>query len=153
MNMKTITTAELLDILPHRYPFLMIDRVSDYDENSLTAIKNFTVNEPYVQGHFPGNHIMPGVMMIEAMAQASTVLAFKYLQNNDLLHEFIQGGILFTAADQIRFKKVVVPGDQLVIHTRLTRRARKIFEFDAAASVDNIIVSHGKLKAVAGISM
>jgi 3-hydroxyacyl-[acyl-carrier-protein] dehydratase len=153
MNMKTITTAELLDILPHRYPFLMIDRVSDYDENSLTAIKNFTVNEPYVQGHFPGNHIMPGVMMIEAMAQASTVLAFKYLQNNDLLHEFIQGGILFTAADQIRFKKVVVPGDQLVIHTRLTRRARKIFEFDAAASVDNIIVSHGKLKAMAGISM
>ena len=153
MNMKTITTAELLDILPHRYPFLMIDRVLDYDENNLTAIKNFTVNEPYVQGHFPGNHIMPGVMMIEAMAQASTVLAFKYLQNNDLLHEFIQGGILFTAADQIRFKKVVVPGDQLVIHTRLTRRARKIFEFDAAASVDNIIVSHGKLKAVAGISM
>jgi 3-hydroxyacyl-[acyl-carrier-protein] dehydratase len=153
MNMKTITTAELLDILPHRYPFLMIDRVLDYDENSLTAIKNFTVNEPYVQGHFPGNHIMPGVMMIEAMAQASTVLAFKYLQNNDLLHEFIQGGILFTAADQVRFKKVVVPGDQLVIHTRLTRRARKIFEFDAAASVDDIIVSHGKLKAVAGISM
>jgi 3-hydroxymyristoyl/3-hydroxydecanoyl-(acyl carrier protein) dehydratase len=81
------------------------------------------------------------------------VLAFKYLQNNDLLHEFIQGGILFSAADQVRFKKVVVPGDQLVIHTRLTRRARKIFEFDAAASVDNIIVSHGKLKAVAGISM
>ena len=153
MNMKTITTAELLDILPHRYPFLMIDRVLDYDENSLTAIKNFTVNEPYVQGHFPGNHIMPGVMMIEAMAQASTVLAFKYLQNNDLLHEFIQGGILFTAADQVRFKKVVVPGDQLVIHTRLTRRARKIFEFDAAASVDDIIVSHGKLKAMAGISM
>jgi 3-hydroxyacyl-[acyl-carrier-protein] dehydratase len=153
MNMKTITTAELLDILPHRYPFLMIDRVLDYDENTLTAIKNFTVNEPYVQGHFPGNHIMPGVMMIEAMAQASTVLAFKYLQNNDLLHEFIQGGILFSAADQVRFKKVVVPGDQLVIHTRLTRRARKIFEFDAAASVDNIIVSHGKLKAVAGISM
>jgi 3-hydroxyacyl-[acyl-carrier-protein] dehydratase len=153
MNMKTITTVELLDILPHRYPFLMIDRVLDYDENTLTAIKNFTVNEPYVQGHFPGNHIMPGVMMIEAMAQASTVLAFKYLQNNDLLHEFIQGGILFSAADQVRFKKVVVPGDQLVIHTRLTRRARKIFEFDAAASVDNIIVSHGKLKAVAGISM
>ena len=153
MNMKTITSAELLDILPHRYPFLMIDRVSDYDENSLTAIKNFTVNEPYVQGHFPGNHIMPGVMMIEAMAQASTVLAFKYLQNNDLLHEFFQGGILFTAADQVRFKKVVVPGDQLVIHTRLTRRARKIFEFDATASVDNIIVSHGKLKAMAGISM
>ena len=107
MNMKTITSAELLDILPHRYPFLMIDRVLDYDENTLTAIKNFTVNEPYVQGHFPGNHIMPGVMLIEAMAQASTVLAFKYLQNNDLLHEFIQGGILFTAADQIRFKKVL----------------------------------------------
>ncbi len=153
MNMKTITSAELLDILPHRYPFLMIDRVLDYDENTLTAIKNFTVNEPYVQGHFPGNHIMPGVMLIEAMAQASTVLAFKYLQNNDLLHDFFQGGILFTAADQVRFKKVVVPGDQLVIHTKLTRHARKIFEFDAAALVDNITVGHGKLKAVAGISM
>jgi 3-hydroxyacyl-[acyl-carrier-protein] dehydratase len=96
---------------------------------------------------------MPGVMLIEAMAQASTVLAFKYLQNNDLLHDFFQGGILFTAADQVRFKKVVVPGDQLIIHTKLTRHARKIFEFDVAALVDNITVGHGKLKAVAGISM
>lgn len=148
-----MTSAEILDILPHRYPFLMIDRVLDYDENTLTAMKNFTANEPYVQGHFPGNHIMPGVMMIEAMAQASTLLAFKYLQNNDLLQDFYTGNILFTAADQVRFKKVVVPGDQLIIHTKLIRHARKIFEFDAAALVDNITVSHGRLKAVAGLSM
>ena len=81
MNKKTISSHELLDILPHRYPFLMIDKVIDYEaENAgyIIAVKNFTVNEPYVQGHFPHphHHIMPGVMLMEAMAQASTVLVY-----------------------------------------------------------------------------
>jgi 3-hydroxyacyl-[acyl-carrier-protein] dehydratase len=156
MNMKTITSAELLDILPHRYPFLMIDRVLDYDENNLTAIKNFTVNEPYVQGHFPGNHIMPGVMMIEAMAQASTVLAFKYVEEQMPSEDFFKymakgAGILFVGADQIKFKKVVLPGEQLIIYSTLTRNARNIFEFDARIEVDGLIVTEGKLKALGGV--
>jgi 3-hydroxyacyl-[acyl-carrier-protein] dehydratase len=78
--MKALNTQDILSILPHRYPFLMIDKVLDYDSEKIIAVKNFTVNEPYVQGHFPGNHILPGVMMVESMAQTSTVLAFKFVE-------------------------------------------------------------------------
>jgi 3-hydroxyacyl-[acyl-carrier-protein] dehydratase len=152
-NMPSLTTSEILEILPHRYPFLMIDKVMDYTEWTITAIKNFSVNEPYVQGHFPGNHIMPGVMMVEAMAQASTILAFKHLEHAEMLHSFMFGDILFVAADQLRFKKVVYPGDQLVVHSKLTRVARKIFEFESSISVNEIEVCEGKLKAVAGLSI
>lgn len=156
MNMKTITSAELLDILPHRYPFLMIDRVLDYDKKTITAVKNFTINEPYVQGHFPGNHSMPGVMIIEAMAQASTVLAFKYVAEQMPSADFFKcmakgAGILFVGADQIKFKKVVLPGEQLIIYSILARNARNIFEFDARVEVDGLIVADGKLKALVGV--
>ena len=154
--MKSLSTQDILSILPHRYPFLMIDQVLDYDAKSLTALKNFTINEPYVQGHFPGNHIMPGVMMVESMAQASTILAFKYVEEQlstaEILKYFGKGtGILFVGADQVRFKKVVVPGEQLKIYTTLTRNARNLFEFDARVEVDGIIVTEGKLKAAAGL--
>lgn len=154
--MKFLSTQDILSILPHRYPFLMIDQVLDYDAKSLTALKNFTINEPYVQGHFPGNHIMPGVMMVEAMAQASTILAFKYVEEQlstaEILKYFGKGtGILFVGADQVRFKKVVVPGEQLKIYTTLTRNARNLFEFDARVEVNGIVVAEGKLKAAAGL--
>jgi 3-hydroxyacyl-[acyl-carrier-protein] dehydratase len=154
--MKSLSIQDILSILPHRYPFLMIDQVLDYDAKSLTALKNFTINEPYVQGHFPGNHIMPGVMMVESMAQASTILAFKYVEEQlstaEILKYFGKGtGILFVGADQVRFKKVVVPGEQLKIYTTLTRNARNLFEFDARVEVDGIIVTEGKLKAAAGL--
>jgi len=134
----------------------MIDQVLDYDAKTLLALKNFTINEPYVQGHFPGNHIMPGVMMVEAMAQASTILAFKYVEEQlttaEILKYFGKGtGILFVGADQVRFKKVVVPGEQLKIYTTLTRNARNLSEFDARVEVDGIIVTEGKLKAAAGL--
>ena len=152
--MNSLTTAEILDILPHRYPFLMIDRVLDFDSQTLTAIKNFTINEPYVQGHFPGNHIMPGVMMVEAMAQASTILAFKYVEATATMEQLVKyfstGTILFVGADQVRFKRVVRPGDQLKINTTLTRSARNLFEFDTNVTVDGILVCEGKLKATAG---
>ena len=154
--MKSLSTQDILSILPHRYPFLMIDQVLDYDAKTLLALKNFTINEPYVQGHFPGNHIMPGVMMVEAMAQASTILAFKYVEEQlttaEILKYFGKGtGTLVVGADQVRFKKVVVPGEQLKIYTTLTRNARNLFEFDARVEVDGIIVTEGKLKAAAGL--
>jgi 3-hydroxyacyl-[acyl-carrier-protein] dehydratase len=131
----------------------MIDRVLDYDTHSLTAIKNVSINEPYIQGHFPGNHIMPGVMMIESMAQASTILAFKYVENNaETIMKYFKGhGILFSGADQVKFKKVVYPGDQLYIYTTLIRNARNLFEFDTRIEVDKIIVAEAKLKAIAGV--
>lgn len=154
--MKSLSSQDILSILPHRYPFLMVDRVLDYNEKIIIAVKNFTINEPYVQGHFPGNHIMPGVMMVEAMAQASTILAFKYVEeqlpSEDFFKYFAKGaGILFVGADQIRFKKVVLPGDQLIIRSTLTRNTRNIFEFDARIEVDGIIVTEGKLKALGGV--
>jgi 3-hydroxyacyl-[acyl-carrier-protein] dehydratase len=154
--MKTLSSQDILSILPHRYPFLMIDRVLDYNAKNITAVKNFTINEPYVQGHFPGNHIMPGVMMVEAMAQASTILAFKYVEDvmpsEDFFKYMAKGaGILFVGADQVRFKKVVLPGEQLIIHSTLTRNARNIFEFDARIEVDGLIVTEGKLKALGGV--
>jgi 3-hydroxyacyl-[acyl-carrier-protein] dehydratase len=154
--MKPLSSQDILSILPHRYPFLMIDRVLDYDATTITAVKNFTINEPYVQGHFPGNHIMPGVMMVEAMAQASTILAFKYVEDvmpsEDFFKYMAKGaGILFVGADQVRFKKVVLPGEQLIIYSTLTRNARNIFEFDARIEVDGLIVTEGKLKALGGV--
>lgn len=154
--MKSLTSQEVLSILPHRYPFLMIDKVLDYDNEKILAIKNFTVNEPYVQGHFPGNHILPGVMMVEAMAQTSTILAFKFVEEcvsmADMAKYFGKGaGILFVGADQVKFKKVVVPGDQLHIHSTMTRNSRNLFEFDARIEVEGIIVAEAKLKAIAGV--
>jgi 3-hydroxyacyl-[acyl-carrier-protein] dehydratase len=99
---------------------------------------------------------MPGVMMVESMAQASPILAFKYVEEQlstaEILKYFGKGtGILFVGADQVRFKKVVVPGEQLKIYTTLTRNARNLFEFDARVEVDGIIVTEGKLKAAAGL--
>jgi 3-hydroxyacyl-[acyl-carrier-protein] dehydratase len=153
--MNTLTAQEILEILPHRYPFVMIDKVENYTKDELIAIKNFTINEPYVQGHFPGNHIMPGVMMVEAMAQASTILAFKYVEEHvsteDLTKYFKGLGILFVGADELRFKRVVYPGDQLKVHSKLTRNVRNIFEFETRIEVNNLIVAEAKLKALAGL--
>lgn len=151
--MNSINIQEILSMIPHRYPFIMIDRVVDYDTANLTAIKNVSINEPYIQGHFPGNHIMPGVMMIESMAQASTILAFKYVENNadDIVKYFKGAGILFSGADQVKFKKVVYPGDQMYVYTTMTRQARNLFEFESRIEVDKIIVAEAKLKALAGV--
>ncbi len=153
--MKSLTTQEVLDILPHRYPFVMIDKVEDYTKDSIIAIKNVTINESYIQGHFPGNHIMPGVMMMEAMAQASTILAFKYVEDHlsseDFAKYFKGPGVLFVGADEVKFKKVVYPGDQLKVYSKLTRNARNIFEFETRIEVGKNIVTEAKLKALAGL--
>lgn len=154
--MKKMSTQEILSILPHRYPFLMIDKVLNYTKDNIIAAKNFTINEPYVQGHFPNHHIMPGVMMVESMAQASTILAFKYVEEyvstEDLSKYFNKGpGILFVGADQIKFKKVVYPGDQMIINSTMTRHSRNLFDFESCIEVEGIVVAESKLKAVGGV--
>lgn len=155
--MNKLTTRQVMKLLPHRYPFLMIDRVEDFSEDYLVAIKNFTINEPYVQGHFPGTHIMPGVMMVEAMAQASSLLGMVHVKNclsqEDEDKYFAEGhGFLFVSADKIRFRKVVLPGDTMHIHSKLVKRARQLFEFECKIFVDDTVVGDGYLKAVGGIS-
>ena len=130
--------SQLLDIrqiqalLPHRYPFLLVDRVVDCQPGvSVTAIKNVTINEPFFQGHFEGWPIMPGVLIIEAMAQAGGLL---YYQSSDDL----EPGQLFylVAVDEARFRRPVVPGDQLRMDVHVARKRRGMWRFECSASVD-----------------
>ena len=136
--MSEITIKEILNMLPHRYPFLMIDRVLECEAfKSIKAVKNVTINEPFFQGHFPNRPIMPGVLILEAMAQATGVLAFyshKTRFKNDA--EYYLVGV-----DKARFKRPVEPGDQLIIDATLTRQLRGIYRFDATAHVDGELVS------------
>jgi len=124
---------EVLRHLPHRFPFVMIDRVLEYQlDTSLTAIKNVTINEPFFPGHFPNHPVMPGVLIVEAMAQACAILSMKTLAKlpqEDSVYYFL--GI-----DKARFKRPVGPGDQLRIEVSIKRKMRGIWLFDAHASVD-----------------
>ncbi len=131
---------EIMRLIPHRYPFLLVDRVLSYrlePERVLTAIKNVTINEPFFQGHFPDQPVMPGVLIIEAMAQACGVLgSLMHADNNEEL-------ILYYLAkiEKARFSKMVVPGDQLVMEVRETWRRRRMGHFECTTLVDGIKVA------------
>jgi 3-hydroxyacyl-[acyl-carrier-protein] dehydratase len=133
---------KIMEYLPHRYPFLLIDRVTACEPGKeLTALKNVTINEPFFQGHFPHHPVMPGVLIVEAMAQASALLAFesfKFESNAKSVYYFV--GI-----DDARFKKPVMPGDQLLITVQILRNLRGIWQFAAQARVDDALVSEAKL--------
>jgi 3-hydroxyacyl-[acyl-carrier-protein] dehydratase len=122
--------------LPHRYPFLLIDRVLDYTKGeSLTAIKNVTINEPFFNGHFPHRPVMPGVLVLEAMAQACAILSFCSLGTLPSPNAVYY----FAGIDKARFKRPVEPGDQLVIRATLRRRLKSMWMFTAEANVgDNL---------------
>lgn len=124
---------KILELLPHRYPLLLIDRVLDYEiDGSLTALKNVTVNEPFFQGHFPGRPIMPGVLILESMAQSSAVLFYESLGESKPEGNIIY---LFVGVDKARFKRPVEPGDQLIITTTIVRKMRNIWKFECVAKV------------------
>ena len=130
---KTYEAKDIQKFLPHRYPFLLIDRVEDYVAGkSLIAIKNVTANEPQFMGHFPGNPVMPGVMIVEAMAQATGVLS--HLSKEEML----EGTTVYYLAsiDKCRFRRIVIPGDQLKIEVQLQGvPKRNIWKFKASATV------------------
>ncbi len=128
--------------LPHRYPFLLIDRVLEHvPGESLLALKNVTINEPFFQGHFPGRPVMPGVLLIEAMAQAAGVLTFRTAgAEPDAQSTFYLVGI-----DKARFRAPVVPGDQLLLKVRFERRIRTIWKFLAEAAVAGKTVASAEL--------
>jgi 3-hydroxyacyl-[acyl-carrier-protein] dehydratase len=136
--MDTMDITGILEHLPHRYPFLLIDRVLEYEkEKLLVAIKNVTFNEPFFTGHFPGKPVMPGVLILEAMAQATGVLAFRSTGRTP-----DKGSLYYLVGlDNARFKKPVIPGDQLVLRAELKRRARDVWKFDCTASVDGALVA------------
>jgi 3-hydroxyacyl-[acyl-carrier-protein] dehydratase len=129
---------EIREYLPHRYPFLLVDRVLELTEGeSIVAIKNVTVNEPFFNGHFPDHPVMPGVLIVEAMAQAAGILGFKTMNKKP------QDGSIyyFVGSDKLRFKRPVVPGDQLKLEAQILSERRGIWKFEVRASVDGDTVS------------
>ena len=134
---------KILKILPHRYPFLLVDRVLDYEiDKHLTAIKNVSINEPFFNGHFPHRPIFPGVLLIEAMAQASAILASMAMDaeaNESTIY-------LFAGVNNVRFRRQVEPGDQVQLNVELTRKKGKVWKTSATATVD------GKLCSTADIT-
>lgn len=141
-GLDTNSVREIMKYLPHRYPFLMLDRVLECRPGeSLTAIKNVTINEPYFQGHFPHFPVMPGVMILEALAQATGVLGFRTRGKEPAENTLY----LFVGIDKARFKRQVEPGDQLLLHVRLLRHKRGIWVFEATARVEGEIAATAEL--------
>jgi 3-hydroxyacyl-[acyl-carrier-protein] dehydratase len=140
--LNSLEIREILSYLPHRFPFLLLDRVITCEPGKkIVALKNVAINEPFFQGHFPGNPIMPGVMILEALAQAAAILSFKtlhYDNSRNLLYYFV--GI-----DNARFKKPVIPGDQLILDVDMLRIVRGIGKFDARAKVGDTVVTEAQL--------
>lgn len=137
---------EVLSLLPHRYPFLLIDRVIDYKENRhLIASKNVTINEPFFAGHFPARPVMPGVLIVEAMAQATGLLAMKS-QPDEVGEKSLY---YLVGVDKARFKRIVEPGDQLTIEVRLNKIRQGIGRFSGKAHVDNEIAATAEIMCTA----
>lgn len=133
---------EILAHLPHRYPFLLVDRVLEIEPNkSIHAYKNVTINEPFFVGHFPHHPVMPGVLILEAMAQTAAILSFKTMGSKSSDNEVYY----FVGIDNARFKKPVGPGDQLIIDVALTANKRGIWKFSAVARVAGEIVTEADL--------
>jgi 3-hydroxyacyl-[acyl-carrier-protein] dehydratase len=139
---RTLDIAQIQRILPHRYPFLLIDRVIEIARmQRIVALKNVTINEPFFEGHFPGVPVMPGVLQIEAMAQAGGILASRVVQ-----FDATNQVLLFMGIDAVKFRKVVVPGDQLHIEV-LPLRKGKIFKMKGEITVDGQVVSSAEFLA------
>ena len=136
---------EILNHLPHRYPFVLIDRITDLKLNEeITALKNVTINEPFFPGHFPYHPVMPGVLIVEAMAQAAAVLSFKtmnILPTEDSVY-------YFAGIDSVRFKKPVSPGDQLVLNVKIDRVLKGIWKYKGQAKVDGQIVAEAEMMCI-----
>lgn len=136
-----IEIDEILTLIPHRYPFLLVDRIVEFElERRIVGIKNVTFNEPFFQGHFPGKPIMPGVLIIEALAQTGGILAFKSFPN-------LKGDVRFVGIDNARFRRPVTPGDQLRLELEVVKHRREIWVFDAQAHVDGKKVAEAQIMA------
>jgi 3-hydroxyacyl-[acyl-carrier-protein] dehydratase len=134
--------SNLLKLLPHRYPFLMVDRVVEISDDRVVTLKNVTHNEPFFMGHFPGMPVMPGVLILEALAQSSALLALHVVRLPEAPF------FMLTGLDKVRFRRRVVPGDQLRIEVRLTRQHRPLWRMQAHAWVDNELAAEGEITAM-----
>jgi 3-hydroxyacyl-[acyl-carrier-protein] dehydratase len=138
-----MNSADIQKMLPHRYPFLLVDRIIDIElGKKITGIKNVTINEPFFQGHFPGHPVMPGVLIIEAMAQVGGILAFKSTAN-------IEGAMVyFLSIDKAKFRKMVVPGDQLIFQLEVIQTRPPYWRLMGKAYVKEDLVCEAELKAM-----
>jgi len=136
-----LSVEQIMEYLPHRYPFLLVDRITEFEAGkSITAIKNVTVNEDFFQGHFPGHPIMPGVLLIEAMAQVGGLLM---VEDSDPEGE--QQIVYLAAVDEVRWRRPVVPGDQLQITATLVKARRSLFKVAAEARVDGELAASAEI--------
>ena len=141
-NKKEFNIQEILAILPQRYPFVMIDRITDFvPGKKCTAIKNVSVNEPYFQGHFPGRPIMPGVLILESMAQAGAFLVLHDLENP------LEKGMLFSGVEKSKFRIPIVPGDQIILKMELIKFRPVTNKIRGVAYVDNKVVAEATFLA------
>lgn len=144
MSTESFDIDVITETILHRYPFLLIDKIVSFeDNNKLVAIKNVTYNEPFFNGHFPGRPVMPGVLIMEAMAQASAFLALRSSEGAK------PGSAIFlVGADKVKFKRVVRPGDQLEIDVRFTKRKRTLWVMEGEVRCDGEFVASGTLSAM-----
>lgn len=143
---KPIDINQILELLPHRYPFLLVDKILTYKEyDFLTAVKNVTINEPFFNGHFPGNPIMPGVLIIEALAQAGALLS-NLSRTPKEGHKFLY---FFAGIDNAKFKQVVLPGDQLRLEVKITNRKGDFWRVHGEAYVENKLACSAELMSAA----
>lgn len=137
-----IDINEILKLLPHNYPFLLVDKILEYEPaKKIVGIKNVTFNEPFFTGHFPQKPIMPGVLIVEAMAQTGGILAFKSFPE-------MKGSVFFIGIDHARFRKPVIPGDQLKFVVEVVKHKKEIWIFEGRAFVDDEIVAEAKIMAM-----
>ncbi|OYR19239.1 3-hydroxyacyl-ACP dehydratase FabZ [Brucella thiophenivorans] len=147
LKLETADIQTILRALPHRYPFLLIDRIIDIDgDQSATGIKNVTMNEPHFTGHFPDKPIMPGVLIIEAMAQ--TAGAITVLKNGSDKPSLVY----FMTIDKAKFRRPVVPGDQLHLHVKKIKQRGNISKFECVAQVDGVKVAEAEVAAMVGVA-
>jgi len=136
---------EILDHLPHRYPFVLIDRVISMElGKEITALKNVSINEPFFPGHFPYHPVMPGVLIVEAMAQAAAILSFKTMgvkPSDDSVY-------YFAGIDSARFKKPVSPGDQIILKVKIDRILKGIWKYSGVATVDGAVVAEASMMCI-----
>ncbi len=148
-----IEAKEIMSILPHAFPFLLVDRILEVEPGKrIVGLKNVTYNEPFFPGHFPGQPIMPGVLILEAMAQTAGVLVFKSMsvETQEKLEEYRKRPVFFLGIDNARFRKPVIPGDQLRFELEVTRQRQSVWGFKGKALVDGKLVAEAELLAMLG---
>ncbi|MCH7499362.1 MAG: 3-hydroxyacyl-ACP dehydratase FabZ [Nitrospinae bacterium] len=136
---------EIKKIIPHRYPFLLVDKIIECDDESrIVGIKSVTMNEPFFQGHFPEYPIMPGVLIVEAMAQVACILGMRILKREG------RSSVFFTGIDKVKFRKPVVPGDVLRLELTKVKQRGELFRFEGKALVEDQVVTQGTIQAILG---